>query len=340
MMRKRFIVGVLVLSMLLMGTGYAYWTDKLDIRTTASTGELKVKFMDLSLYGQYANPDNEGGWSIIHGIDKGATPGYTGDYYFKGAGRSGATYNKIASDGTLEAYDKYVSGYTTTTFDALLENNVEQLGSEKYGPGSYPASTNLADTISITLDKVYPGYAQVFQADIANMGTLTAKLSGIVAKTEGTINDDTLNMLGVALHIKREYCSTETGQQQGHVNVFKSLAEGTTITDKDFFRLGNVDFIRLSALPKLYTATDAIENEFLYVDPDDNRMDVYFSLAMDPDAEGKYTTGKVVGDRTVSDNADADTQLKSAYVTVEFLWDQFNVDYDTNKAWNNILSTK
>lgn len=43
-MRKRIIACVLACAMLLLGTGYAYWTDTIDLTTSATTGDLQVKF--------------------------------------------------------------------------------------------------------------------------------------------------------------------------------------------------------------------------------------------------------------------------------------------------------
>ncbi|WP_069999545.1 hypothetical protein [Cellulosilyticum sp. I15G10I2] len=44
MKRSKLLVGVLVASMALLGTGYAYWTDILTVKTTVSTGELNVVY--------------------------------------------------------------------------------------------------------------------------------------------------------------------------------------------------------------------------------------------------------------------------------------------------------
>jgi len=57
---KKKIVGLtLALSVMLTGAGYAYWTDKLVIDNTVSTGEFNVKFVDASSGGRtdgYTDP--------------------------------------------------------------------------------------------------------------------------------------------------------------------------------------------------------------------------------------------------------------------------------------------
>ena len=83
-MKKRLIAGALALSMVLAGTGYAYWTDSLNITTTASTGDLDVTFADLGLYAQFPSdtPSNGFGktWAIIDGFTE--NNGFVQDGYF------------------------------------------------------------------------------------------------------------------------------------------------------------------------------------------------------------------------------------------------------------------
>lgn len=45
MKRSKFMIGALVLSMGLLGTGYAYWTDQLVVNTTVNTGNLDMDFV-------------------------------------------------------------------------------------------------------------------------------------------------------------------------------------------------------------------------------------------------------------------------------------------------------
>ena len=53
--RKPMAGGIVALSLILTGTGYAYWTDTLNVTTKATTGDLEVTFADLGLYAQYAD---------------------------------------------------------------------------------------------------------------------------------------------------------------------------------------------------------------------------------------------------------------------------------------------
>ena len=57
-------------------------------------------------------------------------------------------------------------------------------------------------------------------------------------------------------------------------------------------------------------------------------------VAMDPDADGHYTTGST--EVMNKDNNDADSQEQSVKITMNLDWDQFNVGKDTGNA--NILS--
>lgn len=51
--RKMILGGILAATMILGGTGYAYWTDTLKVTATATTGDLDMTFADMGLYAQY-----------------------------------------------------------------------------------------------------------------------------------------------------------------------------------------------------------------------------------------------------------------------------------------------
>ena len=95
-MKKKVLACVLACAMLILGMGYAYWTDSLQIDTSVTTGELEVKFVDLALYGQYAGTDNEKTWAIIDGV---GSPGYVDNYFFDRGNENNANglYNIIAT---------------------------------------------------------------------------------------------------------------------------------------------------------------------------------------------------------------------------------------------------
>lgn len=48
MKRTKFIAGALVLSMGLLGTGYAYWTDTLNVNATVTTAKMAVEFVSMT----------------------------------------------------------------------------------------------------------------------------------------------------------------------------------------------------------------------------------------------------------------------------------------------------
>lgn len=50
MKKTRMVALVLVAAMMLMGAGYAYWSDTLTINNTVSTGEMKVEFIKANGY--------------------------------------------------------------------------------------------------------------------------------------------------------------------------------------------------------------------------------------------------------------------------------------------------
>ena len=95
--KKSIIGGLLALSLVLAGTGYAYWTDTLNVTTRATTGDFSMMFADLGLYAQYGNETLPSGWSVVDGI---GDSGYVDDSFFM---RGTSDYNKVAKDGSVDA---------------------------------------------------------------------------------------------------------------------------------------------------------------------------------------------------------------------------------------------
>lgn len=134
------------------------------------------------------------------------------------------------------------------------------------------ANTNGSDKIEITVNKMYPGYAQAFRSDILNVGEIAAKA-----------------MLGIAVFINQEQYHP-AGGQNGE-NVFK-LAKALNLGDDAYFTVGGVEFVRLSALEQAdpEVLRTALENAEILCSPaTDNRMDLFMGVAMDPDAKGQVS---------------------------------------------------
>lgn len=307
-MRKRSIIcTILALSMILAGTGYAYWADTLNVTAKAKTGDMNVTFADLGLYAQYPNEYETSNWSIIDGIGQ---DGYVDANYFRRDGQ----YNKIAKDGSIAAYKERAKGYNQVEFDAELVNP-KALGITVDG---YRGDANTSDQIVVKIDKMYPGYAQAFRTDILNTGSIAARLSDLKFDVTGS-NSTTKDMLGVAVLIEREY---QVPGEEG-LHVFE-LGKALNLPSSAFFTVGGVQFVRLSAL-NTSTVKDNLKNANLLALPNVNRMDLYLGVAMDPDASGTYTSGSSA---LMANNNDADSQNQSAEVSINLLWDQFNEGKD------------
>ena len=129
-------------------------------------------------------------------------------------------------------------------------------------------------------------------------------------------------MLGIALYTHQEQYSPD--KSKDGQNVFK-LAKSLGLNKDQYFTVGGVDFVRLSALKevKQEVIKKAIENAEVLTSPStDNRLDLFIGVAMDPDAEGVYTTGST--DKLNTNNDDRDSENEEAVVVINFLWDQFN----------------
>lgn len=326
--KKSLIAGILAMGFVLAGTGYAYWTDTLNITTKATTGDFGVKFADLGLYAQYGNETIPGGgWSIVDGVgDK----GFVDDTFFM---RGNTDYNKIAKDGSVEQYKKDTTGYNNVDFNAKLVNP-ETITN---GPRTYVHAKG-SDQIELDIQRMYPGYAQAFRSDIVNVGDIAARLSNLkfsIDRLDGHENGNLEDMLGIAILIKGEQYNPKVNPDDW--NVFK-LADSLN-DDSKTFTVGNVQFVRLSAL-KNADFKDALEKNVILCNHykeggdkyNDNRMDIFLGVAMDPDAEGKYTTGS---SKDLKNNDDTQSQKKGVKVLIDLLWDQFNEGKNVDKG--NIL---
>lgn len=326
--RKSIIGGIVALALILTGTGYAYWTDTLNVTTKATTGEFDVTFVDLGLYAQYDNETKTNGWSIVDGVTRTGTDGFIPDEYFM---RGASNYNIIAKAGTIDAYKAEAGKYNNIDFNAALVDKAP-IGKDFKGGSSvtYGANTDGSDQILITVDNVYPGYAQAFRSDILNLGTLAAKLSDMKFSTavmEGkTLHKD---MLGIAVLVNRE--AYNPGEPDANTfRLCKEFANGD-----NFFTIGGVDFLRLSALEGMEAGAvrEMLENNLLYAQPgSDNRLDIFLAIGMDPDADGVYTTGSTAA---MKENDDKASQKNGAVISIDLLWDQFNAG--TNAGNPNIL---
>ncbi len=319
--KRTLIASIIALSLILTGIGYAYWTDTLNVTTRATTGELDVTFVDLGLYAQYGNETVGDGWSIVDGI---APLGYVDDMFFA---RPFGQYNKIARDDSINEYYERAAGWNNVEFDAWLVNPAPI--KKVVGDYGTVAETNGSDNIVLKINNMYPGYAQAFRTDIINQGTIAAKLGNIkfeVGKLdEFELTEETKNMIGIAVLMTQDFDPSTP---------FKLC---TYFADGDnYFTIGEIDFLRLSALEELEEADiiAAIEENrtILSVSDNSSRMDLFIGVAMDPDAEGVYTSGST---KVEGDGVDANSEGKGVEVSIDFAWDQFNEGVDAGTE--NIL---
>lgn len=339
MKRKKFLFAALIASTALMGLGYAAWTDSLTITNKATSGNLKVRFIDISEYGQYPCyvNDKEVGWAIFDGRSSdGKTSVVDGVATVTGWRLFDETQNNKgnpddASKAFKDAYLEDKNDFQLAEYE--LKENYSETDKLPIDLQGYTKGDLMSDKIDLTIDNIYPGYAQLFQADIVNVGTVRAKLSGINAEfgKQGDTEVDAgelANMLGIALLTHDEQ------------NITTEVLCVPGVNDENIFEVGGVKFLRLSALNDQTIANALAEAGAIEIAPQSktDRLDIYWGIAMDPDLEGEYTSGKVEkgenGYSTASDKDDAATQLKGVQLSLKFLWDQFNVNPDVTEASN------
>jgi predicted ribosomally synthesized peptide with SipW-like signal peptide len=106
MKRTRVIALVLCAAIMLMGAGYAYWSDTLTINNTVSTGELNVEFLNT---GVIADPTNVASitWATADVEDEVNNISFTASNLYPGASVGYTT--TIANTGTIPAVLKPIT---------------------------------------------------------------------------------------------------------------------------------------------------------------------------------------------------------------------------------------
>ena len=160
MKKGKFLALVLVVALALIGSAYAYWTDALYIRTTASTGELNVRFVPGA--GTYVEDD---GSFILQPYS-----GYN-------------DYEGTAQYPTEDARSK-LGQYSTGDYVGDRDHFGEYLGGR-----IYPSDN--AKNLDIEVSNLYPGSgAYVKDITIENNGTIGAKVDSITVDDLAFIKAD------------------------------------------------------------------------------------------------------------------------------------------------------
>ena len=121
MRKMKSILGILILSIGILGTGYAYWCDTLKVEATVKTGSFDVDFgcigvMDYCTEATASGP-NEDMISIITGeLVPGSWAWFNIPFINRGANRAyledvSVDFSRCGGDCAREV-DKYLMGYT------------------------------------------------------------------------------------------------------------------------------------------------------------------------------------------------------------------------------------
>ncbi len=192
MKKSKFMVGVLVASIALLGTGYAYWTDQLTLKSTVETGRLNVIYTAAPTLAKGELQQGKGG-ELICGKEAhthNANP-FSKDYCFKHGPQKcrkeehqhGPECYSSASDKTLENQGYIIINPTGTQTG---EKEIA-FGIANMYPGSSATATFTAEnngTIPAVID-----YVEVTEgltdADKAFLGILDVELTGSYLDKDG-----------------------------------------------------------------------------------------------------------------------------------------------------------
>jgi hypothetical protein len=305
-MKKRFIACVVACAMLLMGTGFAYWTDLINLRATARTGYLDVDFVGAE--------EGSNNWQPIEG-------GLSGEDAYHSDTAPTATV--VNGDNVTLNLDNFYPGHLQN-FTATVENNgtlAAKLGKVKMTIGGDNGVTEEMIGIRLTASSTYTTDSTTVEGDPIYgpdyNNVITERCNNLFCHEHF---DHFITLFG-------RYGKKYGTQIIGHEVVTVDGVPTTTPVVINFpedqtFTLDGVSYVRLSALQNVNVdIADAVAN-MLYL-TNDSSMTFDITVAMDPDAAGLRTTGSAFIDNPNS-KVDADTQSKEAWINFGLVWDQYN----------------
>lgn len=143
MTKRRVLSTILTLALLLMGFGYAAWTQTFTVNATVTTGELKVAVVDLGT-------DTE----------------ITRTSVLDGNGNTVADYD----------YSAAALGMIVNTYDGFTKLELPANAGLPYYDVSMQVPDD-AESLTLHLDEAYPGLAVEATVNYKNLGTLPVELS-------------------------------------------------------------------------------------------------------------------------------------------------------------------
>ncbi len=168
MKSRKWLSLALIIALLAMGTGYAYWSQNLTAVATLSTGELKVIVEDLAV-------DTK-----ISGLEVLASNGQP---------LNGYQYGFIGSDYFSNLSMRHSpSEYQNETGELLTfaeDPNFPGFDLDMFVPDS-------RESVTLRLNKAYPGLRTYFTVNYKNVGTVPVKLSG----TTYDVDTEKVNFIG------------------------------------------------------------------------------------------------------------------------------------------------
>ena len=272
-MKKRFIACIIACAMLLIGTGYAYWTDQFTLKATVDTGNFEVALTAAQASERFTD-----------------------------------FYNPLKNDLTPDYSSS--GGAVLTSIDSTT--------------GSHEVEFQLLD--------MYPGYGQKFVFKADNLGTVAAKLSNITVSHEGW-GAELEKAIGINIQARinnRSYTWVKNRWVEG-LSLNDIIVSEPDILDAIFgkvdFTIDGIPFVNLENLSKI----NADSNDFLLLDVEKSgdykkthEVEIIVRIAMDPDSEGEFTSGKTWNRGYAGNGADVNTENQNKILTLTFNWDQYN----------------
>lgn len=284
MKKSKLLVGVLVASMALLGTGYAYWTDQLTVNATVSTGELKVVYTE----GQTEGITGE--LNETKEIKSGEKPK---DHLFsisKSSGPNRGTWYCYVKDGSRPSHNwkqgkelgltyrhEYANSWFTDTqqFEEIPGIKAgEEVATDITAKGDLGSAGYITEAkatasekgITINVKNFYPGSFAATTFEIQNVGTIPAIIDEILSTPDMNDLEEAMQVVAVSGEIDSVTDELLAGQRPVSeiAGVLADIYENTKLEPEDTLKTTLI-FILPGAVESFesdYAANDIVEESF------------------------------------------------------------------------------
>jgi predicted ribosomally synthesized peptide with SipW-like signal peptide len=284
MKKSKLLVGVLVASMALLGTGYAYWTDQLTVNATVTTGELKVVYTENQPDGITGElnetkeiKSSEKPKDHLYSLNKSSWPN-RGTWYCYVKDGSKPNHNwKQGKELGLSRHHEYANSWfiDTQQFETIPGTKAgEEIVTDITAKGDLGSAGYITEAkatasekgVTINVKNFYPGSFAATTFEIQNVGTIPAVIDEILSTPDMNDLEEAMQVVAVLGEVDSITDELLAGQRPVSeiAEVLADIYENTKLEPEDTLKTTLI-FILPGAVETFesdYVANNIVEESF------------------------------------------------------------------------------